>query len=211
MLILTKIHRAKLVEDMYENEYLYFKSLKDFRSKHIDKPGRLDPRELNLKNVQLTTLTVSTDTTEIHLHEVLKEFSGQYMEHISQSKINVCSLHWLEIEEGYPPSTLNERLFELGNKAMLIYDWKKFFDILDRSIESLDYKFSRKKVNYYNPKLFNGDITLHDKNEEYSWQNEYRILIAPTDNKPIKIPLKGLKQISHIMNTNDLEKLRIKK
>ena len=32
---------------MYENEYLYFKSLKEFRSDSKDKTGRLDPKELN--------------------------------------------------------------------------------------------------------------------------------------------------------------------
>jgi len=210
MLILSKIHKAEFIEDMYEKEYLYFSSLKDFRSASKDNTGRLDPRELNLKNEQLTTLTVSTTDKEIDFHKVFKNFNGQYMEHLSEPKINCCSLHWMEIEPGHPPSTFDEKLLGMGDKALLIYDWKKFFEILDNSIENLELEYSRKKVEYYNPKNFSGDISLHHKNEELSWQNEFRILIAPTDNKPLKITINGLKQISCIIESKDYESIRIK-
>jgi hypothetical protein len=210
MLILSKIHKAKFIEDMFENEYLYFKSLRDFRDTIKDGSGRLDPRELNLKNEQLTTLTVLKDDKEIPLHKVLKGFSGQYMEHLSEPKINCCSLHWMEIEPEQPPSTFNDKLLGMGDKALLIYDWKKFFEILDQSLENLKLKYSRKKVEYYDPKTFSGDISLHHKNKEFSWQNEYRILIAPTDNEPLNIPLTGMKEISCVIESKDFESVRIK-
>ena len=209
MLIFAKIHKAEFIEDMYEKEYLYFNSLKSFRSKPSDKTGRLDPRELNLKNQQLTTLTIKLPEREIPLHKIAKKFSAQYMEHLSDPKINCCSLHWIEIEPDFPQTTYNSRLLELGDKTMLIYDWKAFLDILDQSIEENGLTFSRKKVEYYNPKIHNGDISLHHKDELYSWQNEYRILIAPTDNKPIKLTLKGLKKISCIIDTKYLNTLRV--
>ena len=209
MLILTKIHKAKFIEDMFENEYLYFNSLKDFRSNSKDETGRLDPRELNLKNEQLTTLTVQKDGKEIHLHKVLKGFNGQFMEYLSEPKINCCSLHWMKIEPGQSPSTFNEKLLEMGDKALLIYDWQKFFEILDQSLEDLKLEYSRKTIEYYNPKTFNGDISLHHKNEEFNWQNEYRILIAPTENKPLKIPLNGLKEISCMIDSKEYERFRI--
>mgnify|MGYP000082511145 CR=1 FL=1 len=210
MLILTKIHKAQFIEDMFNKEYLYFNSLRDFRDNSKDGTGRLDPRELNLKNEQLTTLTIQKDDKEIHLHKVLKGFSGQYIEHMSEPKINCCSLHWLEIESGQSPSTFNHKLIEMGDKALLIYDWKKFFEILDQSLENLKLEYSRKKVEYYNPKTFSDDLSLHHKNEEFKWQNEYRILIAPTNNKPLKIPLKGMKEISCVIDSKAYHRIRIK-
>ena len=210
MLILTKIHKAEFIEDMYENEYLFFNSLKEFRSDSKDRSGRLDPLELNLKNMQLTTLTISKDDKEIHLHKVFQSFKGRYMEHLSEPKINCCSLHWMEIEPEHPPVTFSDKLLGMGDKALLIYDWKKFFEILDQSIENIGLEYSRKKVEYYNPKTFNGDISLHHKNEEFDWQNEYRILIAPTDNKPLNIPLKGLKEISCVIESKFYESVRIR-
>ena len=208
MLILIKIHKAEYIEDMFENEYLYFSSLKNFRSLNNDNTCRFDPRELNLKNVQLTTLTASTGDKEIHLHQVFKNFSGQYMEYLGEPNINCCSLHWLEIEPCHPPSKFSRKLLEMGDKSLLIYDWEKFFKLIDSSIENIGLKYSRKKIEYYDPKKFNGYITLHHKDEEYCWQNEYRILIAPTDDHPIKLPLKGLKEISWIIETKNLEGLR---
>ncbi len=98
---------------------------------------------------------------------------------------------------------------ELGDKIMLIYDWKIFFDILDKSMENNGFRFSRKKVEYYDPKKFNGDITLHHKDSHFCWQNEYRILIAPTSNQPIKLPIKGLKKISCIIDSKYLKSLRV--
>lgn len=210
MLILSKIHKAEFIEDMYEKEYLRFSSLKDFRSDSKDLTGRLDSRELNVKNVQLKTLTISTDKNELVLHEAFNEFNAQYMEHLSNPKTNCCSLHWMEIEPEQPPTTFNYKLLSMGDKALLIYDWIKFFEILDSSIEELKLKYSRKKVEYYNPKSFNGDITLHHKNEQYSWQNEYRILISPTDDQPINISIKGLKKISYVIDSKNYENIRIK-
>ena len=210
MLILTKIHEQRFIEDMYENEYLYFNCLKEFRGSKIDNSGRKDPRELNLKTEQLKTLTVSVEEKEIPFHKIFKDFKGQYNEHLSDPKINCCSLHWLEIEPGHPPSTINNELISMGNKTLLIYDWKKFFEILDNSIENSGFEYSRRKVTYYNPRTFNGDLTLHHKDEELSWQNEYRVLIAPVSNEqPININLTGLKEISCVVDTTDLMKLRI--
>jgi hypothetical protein len=210
MLILTKIQQAKYIKDMYNQEYLYFKSLKDFRSSQKDVTGRKDPKELNLSNKQLKKLTIKIDDTKIiHLHD-LKGFSGQFTEFLGDSKINCCSLHWLKIVPNQAPSTFNEKLLNLGDKSLLIYNWRKFFEIFDNSIRQMGLEFSRKKVKYYDPKVFNGNISLHHKDKEYSWQNEYRILIAPTNNEPIFVSIPGLKKISCVIDTKDLINLRIK-
>lgn len=210
MLILTKIHESKYIQDMYDNEYLFFNSLKGFRRPDTDGKGRFDPRELNVKNEQLTTLTIIADSKEFHLHEELKNFNGQFMEHIAEPKINCCSLHWMQIEPGEQASTYNEKLLGMGDKTLLIFDWKSFFEILDKSVEDRGFRFSRRKVSYYNPKVFNGDLTLHHKNNQLGWQNEYRVLIGPTNNKPLKINLPGLKDISLIIETAKLPLFRIK-
>jgi len=208
-IILAKINQSKYINDMYENEYLYFKSLKEFRSDSKDKTGRLDPKELNVNNIQIHNLTIKTDNHEIELHKVIKDFKGQLMEHLSESKINCCSLHWMELEPNKENSSFNEKLLEMGEKALLIVDLVKFFKILDESIEKSNYKYTRKKVTYYSPKEFNGEISLLHKDVEFEYQNEYRILILPTENKPINIPLPGLKKISFMIDSKNLNKLMI--
>ena len=195
---------------MYENEYLYFNPLKDFRSQENDKSGRLDPKELNVSNIQIDNLTLTIDNKELEMHKMFKNFKGQFNEHLTEPKINCCSLLWMELEPEKLNDSFNEKLLEFGEKALLIFDCVKFIEILDNSLEKLDFKYSRKKVDYYSPKTFNGEISLHHKDEKYEYQNEYRILISPTDNKPINIPLPGLKKISTTIDSNDLKKLILK-
>ncbi len=209
MLILTKIQQAKYIDDMYDNEYLYFTSLKNLRNVDSDHTGRFDPKELNMSNIQLKTLTLKPENgKEILLHKFMG-FNAQLMESISDPKINCCSLHRMQIEPGKPPSTFNENLWNLGDKAILIYDWVKFFKILDKSILKQGLQFSRNKVTYYDPKNFDGNISLHHKDHKYSWQNEYRILISPTDNQPIKVQIPGLKKISWVIESIFLDIIRI--
>jgi hypothetical protein len=209
MLILTKIHKAKYIEDMFKNEYLHFRSLKSFRSDCKDLSGRLDPKELNTKNEQLKTLTIKIDDNKIINLNELNGFSGQFNEYLRDPKINCCSLHWMEIEPNEPPSTFNEKLLELGDKALIIYNWDSFFKILDKSIEEMGLEYSRRKVTYYDPKKFDGDLTLHHKDEKFKWQNEYRILISPTMDNCINVPLPGLSRISNIIETKEINNLRI--
>ncbi|QXP64854.1 MULTISPECIES: hypothetical protein [unclassified Polaribacter] len=209
-LILIKIGESKYINDMYENEYLYFKSLKEFRSNSEDQTGRLDPKELNVSNTQINNLTLTTNNKEIELHKVFKNFEGQLMKNLDNPEINCCSLNWLVLETGKKSRFFEKKLLEMGNKALLILDWKKFFEILDREIEKMNYNFSRKKVTYYSPKIHNGEISLHHKDEKFEYQNEYRILISPTKNEPINIPLPGLKEISTVIDSSNLNKLIIK-
>ena len=209
MLFLCKIHKAKYIEDMYENEYLYFGSLLDFRSTEKDESGRFDPKELNLKNKQIDWLTIKVDSKEIHLHDVLKDFKGQYMEHLTNPKINCCSLHWLEIEPNQLASTYHQKLKMMGDKMLFVFDYAKFFEMLDLSIAKLGLEYSRKKVTYYDPKKFEGELDLHHKDMKFSYQNEYRILVFPTDNKPLKLNLPGLKKISAVIETKEYKDLTI--
>lgn len=194
---------------MFEKEYLYFNSLKDFKAKPSDNTGRQDPKELHVTNHQLKTLTIKVNDRDIHLHKLLKNFNAQANESLHDPKINCCSLHWMEIEPNEPAKTYNQLLLQLGEKTLIIYDWIKFFDLLDGSLSNMGFKFSRKKVTYYDPKIFDGEISLHHKDLKYSWQNEYRILISPTENKPLCIPLPGLKRISLVIDTKELETIRI--
>jgi hypothetical protein len=85
----------------------------------------------------------------------------------------------------------------------------KFLKILDRSIEEMGLHRSRGKITYYNPKVFDGDLTLHHKDECFSWQNEYRILISPTTGEYVYVKVPGLKKISCVIETRDLNRLRV--
>lgn len=210
MITLCKIHEEKFIVDMFDNEYLYFSGLNEFRNSNFDIGSRNDPRELNTMTTQLNSLSIIHNEKEYALHNILKKFKGQYNEHLLDSKAYCCSLHWLEIKTDQPPSTYNPKLLKMGNKILFIYELEMFFKILDKSIQKMGFKYSRKKVEYYDPHKHNGALSLYHKDKTFEFQNEYRILIHNTKEGPIQIPLPGLKTLSCILNTEDYFSLRIK-
>ncbi|HBF21699.1 MAG: hypothetical protein CMI36_14915 [Owenweeksia sp.] len=210
-LILSKIGKANHIDDMYENEYLFFSNIKNFRSSKPDKAGRLDPKELNVNNQQINRLTLKTEEQEIHFHQVFRDFKAQFHEHLVDPRTHCCSLHWLELELDKDLSSYDDRLLELGEKTLLILDWKRFFEILDKAVSDKDLGVKRKKVTYYDPKELDGEISLFHKQDSFQYQNEYRILVYHLATPSSKLKLSGLKEISAVIETKHLKTLRIKK
>lgn len=207
--MLSKIQKGNYINDMYEKEYLRFSNLNNFRSNQKDKTGRLDSKELNVSNNQIKTLKLISGNTEIDFNKITTKFNAQLTHHLTTPQTSCCSLYWIEMKANESLSPLDNRISDLGDKMLLIYNWEKFFEILDKSIEDLNLEYSRKKVIYYNPKTYNGDLTLHHKKIELGYQNEYRILIKPTQTDFINIPLPGLKDVSCVIKTKDYNKLNI--
>jgi hypothetical protein len=211
MMLLAKIQDEKYINDMYENEYLYFNSLTKFRSDVKDLAGRFDERELNTKNLQLTNLCIKRGDREIELSEVFSNFKGQYMEHPDDLDVNCCSLFTIDIDSNGALSEISDKALEMGNKMLLVFDCLAFFKILDESVEKFGYEFNRRPVIYYDPKTYNGDLTLHHKDQAYNFQEEYRILIKPTGNKPVKVFLPGLSKISVVIDSWSARAIEVNK
>lgn len=210
MRFLGKINQAVYIDDMYKNEYLYFSSLLEMRNCPDDGSGRKDPKELNIRHHQIGELIIEKDGISIPFHSCGTSFSGQLMFQINKPVYNCCSMHLIEIELDMPSSSYNDELLLLGEKTLLIFDIDQFLFILDKSIENAGYNWERARVDYYDPKTYDGGVSLHQKDCQYYWQNEYRILIYPTSNEPIKIPVPGLRKISRVLDTHELKNVRVR-
>ena len=208
MRIFIKVQERKYIEDMYENEYLYFSSLYGFRDDQ-DETGRPDPKEGNLINRQIDYLAVGKGQDKIILSEVLTNFNSQYHEFLAEPQVSCCPLFFQNLRVNKVLRNFDDRILALGDSALVIYEEKKFYDFLDQSIKHAGYEYSRGFVKYYDPTKHDGDLTLHHKNEEFKFQNEYRIIIAPTKEDGIKIPIDNLQEISFIIDSNQIQDLRL--
>lgn len=208
---LLKIGKGKYINEMYENEYLFFNSFSSFRSNEKDPCGRNDPREANTKNKQVINLEITTPTGKtIKLSEISKEFNAQYNEFPTIIPNNICSLYTLHLQDDFSYQKIDNRILSLGDKTLLIYNLGQFFEILDNSLERQKFKFSRKPVTYYNYKTFDGDLTFHHKVDSFSYQSEYRIFINSLGSEKVKIELPGLKKISVVVDTDKVNTLELK-
>ncbi len=208
--LIAKIQDRRYIEDMYTNEYLYFRFQKHFREGPKDSAGRNDPRDGNLFTEQVSWIEIQLPTGE-----KMKFVRGENMEHADHSEhlqeptVNICCLTLIQLNEEFRPIGHSQRLSELGDSAILIYDTKKFYDTIEQSILAMGLTFEMKPVTYYNHKEHNGDLTFFDKENEFRWQNEYRILVWPNLNGDLKIPVPGLKSMSVLIESINLPDLSI--
>lgn len=209
--LLVKLGEEKYIDDMYKNEYLFFNSFSSFRQSEKDPYGRNDPREANTKNKQVRYLEIITDTgAAIKLSEISINFNSQFHESPSEVPHNICSLYTLHFNEEFKSPEIDDRILRLGNRALIIYDLDQFFDTLDNALEMQGLAFSRRSVRYYDHKTYDGNLTFHDKDSEFSYQNEYRILIKTSGKEKLSIHLPGLSTISAVIDTKLLATIEVK-
>lgn len=206
---LAKIQQSQWMEDKYYNEYLFFKYHSDFRT--LPKDGantgmRFDSRDGNLVHRQIKDLELITQAGEkIKLIRKYPESHAEYTERLENPLINNCSFAKISFDNDLNFDSPSERLMELGDSALLIYDIDKFFQIIDSSILSMGLEYSRGTVIYYDHRRYDGNLSYLHKDVEYSFQNEYRILIGPNSQKiDLKVAVPGLKEIAIIVSTKDL-------
>ena len=192
---LLKVGQGKYISDMYEKEYLFFNTFSNFRKTDKVSSGRNDPREANVTNKQVTYLEVSLPTGKtIKLSEISKKFNAQFNEFPTTIPNNICSLYTIHFNDDFQYDKIDDRIFCLGDKTLVIYNIGQFFEMLDKALEELKLEFSRKPVKYYDYKTHDGDLTFHHKDKSFDYQKEYRIMIETPGVETIKIELPGLKK-----------------
>lgn len=209
---LIKIAPGKYIDDMYENEYLYFSFFSAFRVREKDLAGRNDPREGNLKISQIRFLEITNPATgrKYKLHEISKEFNAQYNEHPTGLPNNVCSFYTLRFDDTLAFEKIDDRMTNLGDKSILIYNLGRFFEALDKSLDEQGIPYSRKSVLYYDYKTFEGDLTFHHKDSSFNFQKEYRVILSTPGKEALKIAVPGLKEISAVVETKKLKTLELR-
>lgn len=199
-----KFGKPEHIINCYEEEYLYFPALKSFRSHEKDEFGQNDPKEGNLLNRQLTSLTVISKGKEFHLHEIIKDFNAQFHKHPTEIPGNICCLYAIKNIGPNREFSIDNRMFSKGSKVLFIYNGSNFIEILDKSLDNLGYGYKRSLVNYYDHKEFEGELSFFDKDIKYDYQKEYRILIKTTGKSYLKVSIPGLKSISEIVDLSSI-------
>ncbi len=212
MSFFLKIGSTKHIVDMFQKEYLFFNTFSSFRSHNLDDlSGRFDPREANTKNTQVKYLEITTaEGVSIKLSEMSKNFNCQFNEHPTVIPYNICSLYTLSYGEDLKVQAIDLRIGHFGDKTLLMHDLGTFFKLLDMALEREQFQYSRKPVIYYDYRSFDGDLTFHHKENSFSFQNEYRILIETPGDRTIKLKIPGLRKISAVINTDQINTLELR-
>lgn len=206
--LFIKFSDEQFIDDMYDNEYLYFNSYSIFKQNMPEEKGRYDAREGNLKNIQIADLKLSIGGKELK-YEKAPHFNAQFCEHLNDPKLVSCSLYSILLTEGINSIQIDERMREFGNKALMILDHNKFWSMLDFSLMGDDRWYKRDFLNLYDPKTYNGSLNYFDKDKYYSYLNEYRIMKHVPHSTPLRVLLPGLKEISVVADFDEVQEFTV--
>ncbi|GGX01483.1 hypothetical protein [Salegentibacter mishustinae] len=207
---LIKFSEEKYINDLYENGTIFLNTFEYFQTQE-NNDFRGDPEEatIQIKNFPNPENYV-IELTDTRTGDSIRKVPGEIF--LSYKNLNPGNLYCMtcikhsDFKNG--KFEIDSKLEEFGNHALLINDPKEFKKRLEKEIHRLNLTYQARAVRYYDKWKHNGPLTLFHKTVDYSYQNEYRIVVPNNSNKPIKINIGSLSGISQIVTTEKLKRLK---
>lgn len=155
-----------------------------------------------------TTEWLNPDITPFKINDrVLKRINGTLSVSLQpkQPYIKIFCLSIIckrdEIRDDY--KIFDDRMKKFGDSFLLISNPKIFLNKLQKSLISLllentiswsDYR----KIQYFNPNLYDGEVGPFKKIDHFSHQKEFRIAVKDDSDKPFILEIGSLKNISSL-------------
>ena len=99
-----------------------------------------------------------------------------------------------------------------GDTALIITNVSEFLKRVKLELDRQKYKFDWRLVDYYNENERNlKELNIFSKASTFQNQNEFRIYVENVNNKPLKIEIGSIKEISYIVESEKLTKLKIER
>ncbi len=202
------------MKPLIDNGSIFMRPLIDYRRMESDKE-RGDPLEGVIKSKRFSNgnLKIHTPNTN-KATQIAKITSGHIHESCTSiSFLNVFCMYLLSFNENTTADIgklVDKRVYQgFGDTAILIHNPSEFINRLKKCAESHGYDLLNDKVNYIKLNQFEGDIGPFKKEAKYSYQNEYRIVVANPDRKgtPLTLNIGPLNDICSIFEAHKTSEL----
>jgi hypothetical protein len=191
------------VTDLFENGTIYcnpvryFKTLEDkFRGDNYEGASyihNLPPGQFNIV-IGGKPIDSGFNYFSLHIKETYENTLG-----------NIFSLYCLSSKTlcGDTPVTIDKRIKDFGDTALLIKDNQKFLTLIEKALNKKRVKYFHGLVEYYDRHMYTGKVDIFNKPLEYAYQNEFRIYIRRRSKEPFKLQIGSLKGIAEIYPSNE--------
>jgi hypothetical protein len=99
---------------------------------------------------------------------------------------------------------IDPRCLEFGDTALVVTNVSEFFRRVSRAAEEAGVSHARSLIHYLDRRTHHGQFSPFNKMQEYSWQSEYRIVVAPSENEIFYLELGSLEDISILTKAQEL-------
>ena len=210
---LIKIGVFEHMSALYEEGELYFNTFKYFRELECSSDGRGDPNEylsyyggngtkVAIKRKGDKEYTQINDVQFVSMRNNQEEYSHLYC----LSSINKSWTYKNKL-------LISSKNFADGkNYAVIIHNFNEFAKRLKAKLVELKVRAKARYIDYVSRKEYNGEMGCFKKFEEYSYQNEYRIVAClKNDSVPQSIKIGSLKDIAlNPLSQKEFESLEIR-
>lgn len=193
----------KFGEERFMNEFqkqgkLHMNTLRYFRENHksdkIDTPLRHDEGEGLKAQFQPDQVKVEIAGRGIDSGVIIGPIQTTIDEELD---MNVFCMYVLKYEGGSPH--IDEQNFEFGDSVVIVTDVNEFLHRIDDHFDRQGIPMKRGLVEYVDAESHHGSMGPFRKHSEYSFQNEYRIAVAPTTGNPRDFYIGSIKDISVVL------------
>ena len=186
-----KVGREEHMNSFIKKGEMYFDTVESFirkdknQDRFDDHEGAVDIKQVDWIKIQ----TENGDTIEFSKtnNELIKLSSAYVLTHSDSKKGNIycCSAITPETKESF--KNLDKRFRKFGDTLILIEKPKIFLDRVEKELNRQNFNFEIGLVHYYDPKKEERPLSIFNKKNSLSYQNEARIWIKNSSLSPIKI------------------------
>lgn len=211
-MILLKFGAYDDIVDLQKNGHLYCKPLDYFLTvEDDDLRGDPDENVLRYEYMIEGNITVQPIDDGVPLPLTFKYSNAQLKERVYNSLKNMFCLYSIRFTKETLGQVYNisKECARFGSHFLMIIDSDEFFKRLDTALEG-KLIFKRGFVDYKDFSTYTGDRDLLHKSNNYSFQNEYRILIQNNVDDVLHINIGSIEDISTIYSSECIDHFRIK-
>lgn len=200
ILKVIKIGKREYMDNFLRTGEMFFDTVNAFikkdanQERYDDHEGAEDIKQVNWIRIKLENGKMVEFSRN---NEKLNKLSSAYvLTHADTNKGNIycCSAVTPDTIETF--KKLDTRFKEFGDTIILIENASIFFDRVEQELHRNKYKYEIGLVYYYDPKIVERPLSIFNKKNALSYQNEIRIWIKNESPKPVKVYLGSIKDIA---------------
>ncbi|MBD5772709.1 hypothetical protein [Marinomonas colpomeniae] len=197
--LFIKIMDQKRVESFLDGQ-VYFNTDKFFTQ--IDKNDivRFDPNENIDESLQVKEVAIQNPENGEYL-PIGGLINPVKVRYESKTTLNIFCIY-IHLEKN--ASHFDERNLSFGQSAVIINDPVQFTKRIHNAANKMLLNVEQRPIEYVDPKEYHGTIGPFRKYDNFKYQNEFRYLLYPGQDKPITLEIGDLRDICVVINTKEI-------
>jgi SNF2 family DNA or RNA helicase len=205
-----RVAKENRIREFYEHGVMVFNPLSYFK-KLEDGQLRGDPNEGLFKLLQAKDSVIKIRVDQTGEEFILDKDNGlvnqikMELNETINTGIFCMSICWFSNDR----YMIIDQLRNMGTHALIINKPHQFLDMVEKYAKKNGIKMMHGAVTYVPEKEYHGNMGVFRKLDEHRSQNEYRFII-PKLEKPYKIEIGSLSNISKIVNVKEVFNVELK-